>query len=356
MDRHQRQPLAGQPFAGEEILDGVERRHAHVRLIAAVRAHGLLVGQPREWRLDLVARHGGDPLEQRLDDLENSLLLREGHLEVDLREFRLPVGAQVLVPETAHDLEVLLEAADHQKLLEELRRLRKGVKTAALHAAGNQVVSGALGSRAPHEGCLDFQEPLRRQQLARGEGYLRAQYDVALHVRPAQVDIAVLEPRFLAHVDFFLHRERRRAGFVQNPQLVGDQFDLTGRQAGEDGLRRSAAATRPSTATTYSERSDSALAWTPSSASGVKNDLGDTVAVAQVDEDNPAEVVTPVDPAHQKGARARIGGAQLATSMRASQFAEKIQRYATLHVIVSILIARKVRSESQSAVRPSPYP
>jgi hypothetical protein len=48
----------------------------------------------------------GNALYQRLDHFEYPLLLREGHLEIDLGEFGLKVGAQVLVAEAAHDLEI----------------------------------------------------------------------------------------------------------------------------------------------------------------------------------------------------------------------------------------------------------
>ena len=69
-----------------------------------------------------------DALHQRLDHFEDALLLRERHLQIDLRELGLPVGAEILVAEAAHDLEILFEAADHQQLLEDLRRLRQRVE------------------------------------------------------------------------------------------------------------------------------------------------------------------------------------------------------------------------------------
>ena len=54
----------------------------------------------------------------------------ERHLDVDLGELGLAVGAQVLVAEAARDLVVALDAADHEQLLEELRRLRQRVELA----------------------------------------------------------------------------------------------------------------------------------------------------------------------------------------------------------------------------------
>ena len=50
------------------------------------------------------------------------------HLQIDLGELRLAVGAQVLIAEAARDLEILVEAGDHQDLLEDLRRLRQRVE------------------------------------------------------------------------------------------------------------------------------------------------------------------------------------------------------------------------------------
>ena len=81
-------------------------------------------------------------LDQRLDHREDRVGPRERHLDVDLRELGLPIGAQVLVAEALHDLEVAIDAADHQDLLEDLRRLRQRVELAR-DARGS-----ARGSRA----------------------------------------------------------------------------------------------------------------------------------------------------------------------------------------------------------------
>ena len=101
-----------------------------------------------------------------LDHFENILLAREGHLEVELREFRLAIGAQVLVAEAAHDLEVAVHARDHQDLLENLRRLRQGVKLAVMHAAGDEVVARAFGRRARQHWSFNFEETELVESLA----------------------------------------------------------------------------------------------------------------------------------------------------------------------------------------------
>ncbi len=88
------------------------------------------------------------PAEHRLDRLEHVLLRDEAHLEVELVELaRRAVGARVLVAEARRDLEVAVEARDHQQLLEHLRRLRERVELARMDPARHQVVARALGAR-----------------------------------------------------------------------------------------------------------------------------------------------------------------------------------------------------------------
>ena len=60
-------------------------------------------------------------LQHPLDHRQHILDSDEGGLEVDLGELGLPVGTEVLIPEAARDLEVAVEAGDHQQLLVNLR-------------------------------------------------------------------------------------------------------------------------------------------------------------------------------------------------------------------------------------------
>ena len=67
-----------------------------------------------------------------LDEGHDRGLVHEAHLEVELGELRLAVAAQVLVAEAARDLEVAVDARDHEQLLELLGALRKRVDRARL--------------------------------------------------------------------------------------------------------------------------------------------------------------------------------------------------------------------------------
>ena len=105
--------------------------------------------------------------DQRLDrGRRSSSGVRERHLDVDLRELGLAVGAQVLVAEAAHDLEVAVHARHHQDLLEDLRRLRQREELARVHAARHQVVARALRRRLRQDRRLDLPEALRVEVLA----------------------------------------------------------------------------------------------------------------------------------------------------------------------------------------------
>ena len=138
--------------------------------------HRLVVGHARpRRRRDVEAglvEHGGH---DRLDHGDHVVLLDERHLEVELGELRLAVGAQVLVAEAAGDLVVALEAGDHQQLLEQLRRLRQRVERAPVDRERHEEVARALGRRACEDRRLDLEEVLLVEHAAHGLGEAIAQ-------------------------------------------------------------------------------------------------------------------------------------------------------------------------------------
>src|SRR5205085_10500978 len=76
--------------------------------------------------------------------------LREGELDVELADLELPVRAEILVAPAGGDLVVAVEAADHEDLLEELRRLGEREELPRLQPHRHEEVARALG-RAAHE-------------------------------------------------------------------------------------------------------------------------------------------------------------------------------------------------------------
>src|SRR5207253_10167698 len=119
---------------------------ARVGLIDAEAINRLLVGEPPEGRREVDVQRGfPNSPQQALDQVVNVFALDERHLDIDLGELELAIGALILVAETAGDLIVTLDAGDHKDLLELLRGLRQGVESAGLAAIGNQKLARAFG-------------------------------------------------------------------------------------------------------------------------------------------------------------------------------------------------------------------
>ncbi len=147
--------LEGAEAAAVDQLGHVRRGEvdAQVGLVSAVLLQRLDVGDAREGRAGgavILAELGEDGRQHVLQHLEHVLLAGERHLHVELVELAGgTVGASVLVAEAGGYLEVAVEAARHQQLLELLRRLGQGVELAGVVARGDEVVARALGARTP---------------------------------------------------------------------------------------------------------------------------------------------------------------------------------------------------------------
>ena len=177
--------------------------------------------------------------QQALVQFDHVVGVDEGHLDVQLREVGLPVRAQILIPEAARDLKIPLEAADHEKLLEELRRLGQRVEAAALEPAGHEEVAGTLRGRAGQDRRLDLDEALPRQELPHRGADPGAQLDRLPHPVAAQVEVAVAEAGLLADLPGEgLDLEGRRVGVGEKPRVGHADLDLAGRKVLVDGLRR----------------------------------------------------------------------------------------------------------------------
>src|SRR6185312_12793946 len=176
-----------------------------IGFVTPVLANRIVVLHTREWRLQLDAGLAKRCREKSFDHFKHLLLPGEGHFQIDLRKFRLTVGAKVLIAETTYDLEILVEAGNHQYLLEQLRRLRQCVKRSRRHPAGDQIIARSFRRAARHEWSLDLQKSSAGKLVANGESYSRAQGDVGLHLRAAHIDVAILQAQLLVR-DLLIRR------------------------------------------------------------------------------------------------------------------------------------------------------
>ena len=221
------------------------------------------------------------------EDLQHVLLFDERHFAVDLCEFGLTVGAQVLVAEAAHDLEIFVVSGHHQQLLEGLRRLGQGIELVGTHAAGNHEVAGAFGRRVDQIGGFDFEEALRVEEAADLLCHLVPQDHVALQGRTPQVEIAVFHAQVVAAVRRLLDGEGRNFGLMEHDDLLGGHLDVARGHLGV--LRR----TLDDLAGHLNDPFAAQLAGRFAGFGGrvlLDHDLRDSVTVPEVDEGHGAEV------------------------------------------------------------------
>ena len=209
---------------------------AGVRLIGSVIFHGFVPGHARQGQLKLHA----------LDFLENLrvylfhhgvdiLFIDEGHFDIALGEFRLTVGAVVLVAEAAGDLIILIEARQHQKLLVDLRALRQGVERAGVKAAGHQKIARAFGCGFGQNGGFHFVEALFVQRVADAGDHAAANAQLFIHGGSAQIQIAVLQAHQFVFIGLIIDIDGRSFGFVQKHGVAHHDFHLAGFQIAVDG-------------------------------------------------------------------------------------------------------------------------
>ncbi len=285
---------------------------AHIRTVASIAVHGLCIGHAAQRRGQVKAHRLEHLMQHALHHGHHIVFRDEGHLDIHLRELRLAVSAQVLIAEAASDLEVALDAARHEHLLELLRRLRKRVERARAGTAGYDVVAGALRRGVRQDGRLHLDESALVERAAQGLGDPVAQVQILVHLGTAKVQIAPLHARGLVGLDAVLDGERRRDGGVQHLQRAGEHLDLARGHIGVDGIGGTHAhrALHPQHELAAEMLGRGEVVGTD--AIGVDHDLGVAGAVAQVDEDQAAVVAVVPGPAGQHDVFAVVRRTQLA--------------------------------------------
>ena len=148
--------------------------------------------------------------EHRLDRCEDIVLRDEAHLEVELVEFaRAAVRARILVAEAGRDLEITVEARNHDQLLEHLRRLRKRVELARMDPARDQIVARAFRRARRQDRRLELGEALLDHPPADRRDDRRAKHDVLVNLLAPKVEVAIFETDFLGIVLLASDRHRQ---------------------------------------------------------------------------------------------------------------------------------------------------
>ena len=261
-------------------------------------------GIRRKRRRDLAADQREDLAHQRLDDAEDRLRPRERHLDVHLRELGLTVSAQILVAEALADLHVAVHARDHQDLLEQLRRLRQREELAGMHAARHEIVARAFRRGLRQNRRLDLEEAVLVEVAPHDRRQTVTHDDVVLQPRTTKIEIAILQAYVFRHRRVVGDRKRRCLCLVQHHELLHDDLDLAGRQLRIHRLGRAAPH--------FPDHADHELGSQPLGLGNqrlvvfVEDDLRDPGAVADVDEEQPAEIAHAMHPAQKRRVRANV--------------------------------------------------
>ena len=259
----------------------------------------------------------GDHALHQGDDV---FLVAKAHLHIDLGELRLTVGAQVFVAEAFDDLVIAVHAGHHEQLFEELRRLRQGVELAGADPAGHQVVARALRGGAGEHRRFDFQKTRIVEIAAHALQGLVAQDEVARDLRPAQIQVAVLQPQGVGDLDILIQRKRRRFTGVEDAQLIHQNLDGTGFELGVVHVRRpagdmSAHCQHPLAPELVRLGMNFRIDLR------IEHHLGDAPAVAQVDEDDAAMITAAQDPAHEDTFLTEMVQTEIVAGVRAPECA-----------------------------------
>jgi len=172
-----------------------------------------------------------------------------------------------------------------------------------MQAGRNQEIPCAFGRRRRQDGRLILQKALPHHALADRGDHAAAQYDVPVQGLAAQVEIAVLQADFFRIFRLAEDRQRQFGGFGQNFDARHAQLDLACGQVGvHDGsVARHDLAVDPDHAL-----GANALDGGKPRRLGVEHQLGQTVVVTQIDEQQAAVVALPVHPARQPDIRSGV--------------------------------------------------
>ena len=237
-------------------------------------------------------------LEQVADHLlgqaHDLFFIEEAGLDVDLGEFRLAVSAQVFVTEALGDLVVAVETGHHQQLLEQLRRLRQGEEAASVGTARHQVVTRAFRSSPGQDRRFYVEEAVFVEEAADAGGHARTQAQLLGHFRTTQVQEAVAQAGFFAHVGEFVEWERRGFRLVQHFQFVAQHFDAAGGHVLVHGTGRTQANLAGDLHDVFAAHAVGG--GEAFSAVRIEHHLGQTITITDVEEDDPAVVAATVNP------------------------------------------------------------
>src|SRR5205807_151736 len=178
-----------------------------------------------------------------------------------------------------------------------------------METAGHQKVTRPLRRALDQHGGLDLEEPRRAQVVADGLGEAVPKREVAVHHRPAEIEVPVREPERFIHLDLIGDRKRRRLRRVQDAEIADPHLDLAGGNLWVDRSGRPRGHAPPDGHDVLAPHL-SGGGRGGGRVLGSEDHLGDALAVAQIDEDETPEIAPGLDPPHQRDLPPHIRAAE----------------------------------------------
>ena len=229
----------------------------------------------------------------------------EGHLCVYLCKLGLTVSSEVLVAEATGKLEILVVSRYHKQLLIELGRLRKRVELTLMHTAGHEIISRSLGRGLTENRSFDINKAVLRIVISRYLAYLRARYNVSLHIGTTKIKITMLESELCVYVAVLNYLKGRCSCRGKDLKLVHRDLYLT---RGEILIDSALAASADNTLCAKSILCADAERIVEYLSVGriVESELNDTASISEVNEYQSAEISLLLHPTHNADSLAEV--------------------------------------------------
>ena len=246
--------------------------------------------------------------------VENVFLRDEAHFNIELIEFAgRTVGARVFVTKTRRDLKITVEARNHQKLLELLRRLRQRVKLAGMQPRWHEKVARAFRRGSGENGRLEFEEALLFHPPPQAVDDAPAQHDIFMQLLAAKIEKAIFEPRIFGVDRVAEHGQWQFGGRPQHFDFGDVEFDQPRRAFRIFGAGRALAHFAVETRDPFGTQF---LRLCEGRRIRIDHALRETVMIAQIDEQHSAMVANAVTPPGQPSFVAGVRFAKLSAAVR----------------------------------------
>ena len=285
---------------------------ADIGAVATEAIHRLFPRHTLKRELVLHTGSAEDFLKDTFHEIHHVSLFNKRHLDVDLGELGLTVSAQVLVAEATGNLVIALNAADHEHLLELLRRLRQSIELARVRTGRHEVIARAFRSRVCKDRSFNLDETTLVESLAHRLRNLMAKQEIRIHLRATKVEVTPLHASGFICLDAVFDGKRRSDGSIENLDRGRKNLDFTCDHIRILGTLTTSAHTTGNLQNVFASKMLGDMELFLSDAVGVNNNLGIALAVAKIAENQPTMVAIVPSPASKHNLTPNITLTQLA--------------------------------------------